>query len=408
MKKFAKWFGGGSKPEPAIATPIDLTGPAFIADPYPAYAALRDQVPVTEVASGGYLLTRHADVAAAFTDDRLGNAPSRFSVLAPKNRDKYAAADVAAQIPPFLDMPAHKLPRQALTRAFFDTFKPFEAAVRDEAERVLEARPSGAFDLIAEVSSPFALGVMARFVGVEADLPRLKAATQAFFHLFAPVTDAAQFRATNEALTEARAMIEEAVERGKSEPRGLIGALLAFQKDAPDLTDSLIIDNALLVLADGVENIEAGAASILATLSQSPETIEALRTGTLGYEAAVREALRLQTPGQIVPRICRSSFELHGIQIAEGTPVFLALASANRDPEAFDRPDAFVPDRSESSVTFGLGRHRCIGELLGLMQLRVLTQALVTAGICTETNAAPMRYQPRFGHRWPVALRVSG
>ena len=88
---------------------MDLLSPEVVADPYPLYAALRRDHPLAELVQGGYLLTRHADVMAAFTNPDLGNAPSRFSVLAARNRGKYVAADIAANIPPFHDMPEHQL-----------------------------------------------------------------------------------------------------------------------------------------------------------------------------------------------------------------------------------------------------------------------------------------------------------
>lgn len=405
MLKLARWFGAGPSPDTAPRLPdgpLDLTSSLFLFDPYPIYAQLRADTPVAELASGGFLLTRHADITAAFTDDRLGNAPSRFSVLSDKNRSTHTAADLAAHIPPFLDMPAHRLPRQAVSRAFFNTFKAAGPMVAEESARAV-SEAGAQFDLVRHVSSPFALRVMSRFVGLDAPLEALKTATQAFFHLFAPISDPAQFATTNAELGKARTLIAAAL---PSAPEAsLIGALRAFQADAPELTDAQIIDNALLVFADGVENIEAGAATILAILTRTPGAMEAVRSGSVPVEAAVREALRLQTPGQIVPRIARTDFELHGIPITEGTPVFLALASGNRDEAAFDAPDAYRPDRNEQALTFGLGRHRCIGEPLGLLQLTELTRALVQAQVMPEHPDARMGYHARFGHRWPRALR---
>ncbi|WP_425037876.1 cytochrome P450 [Primorskyibacter sp. S187A] len=407
MKKLARWFGAGSKAEanpapvptaqPALRGPVDLTAPDFVADPYPTYAAAREHAGLAEVASGGFLLTRYADIRRAVTHPSLGNAPSRFSVLAPRNRAKYTAADLAAHIPPFLDLPEHKLPRQALMRAFTRSFEGFEVALEQEAQTRV-AGLSGEVELISGVASPFALASMQRFVGLEAEPATLKRITAGFFHLFAPITDPAAFAETNAGLDDARALFHAALEARRARPGAdLLSNLLAFQAEHDALSDAQIVDCAILVFADGIENIEAGAASVFALLEAQGATSE---------EACIREALRLQTPGQIVPRVARESFDWEGTEITAGTPVFLALASANRDGTVFDAPDLFNADRSEEVFTFGMGRHRCIGEALGVAQITALMQALHARGARRAEPGATLDYAPRFGHRWPKALPI--
>lgn len=405
MRKLARWFGVGSADRTVLPDgPLDLLAPRIVADPYPTYAALRRDRPLAELASGGFLLTRHADVTAAFTEPALGNAPSRFSVLAPRNRDRHTAAALAAHIPPFLDMPDHRLPRQAVSRAFHETMRDFAPRLPEIARETVEGLGAGRRDLVADCSGPFALRVMSEFTGITAEPSELKALTRAFFHLFAPVTDAAAFAETNSRLDAARALIARALEARRAAPGAtLLGALLRFQSDHPELSDAQILDNALLVFADGVENIEAGAATALWHLHRAPDVLPDPED-TAAVERALREVLRLDTPGQIIPRVAREALVLHGREIAPGTPVFLALGSANRDPEAHADPDRLIPDRSGDAVTFGRGRHRCIGEPLGVAQLTALVQALLLRGARPYDPKRAMDYVPRFGHRWPSGL----
>ena len=65
---------------------IDLTAPAFFADPYPAYELLRPHHAIVAAANGGHVLLRHADILEALSDEKLGNAPSRYSALAAKKQ----------------------------------------------------------------------------------------------------------------------------------------------------------------------------------------------------------------------------------------------------------------------------------------------------------------------------------
>jgi hypothetical protein len=185
--------------------PLDPTGKSFVADPFPTYRWLRSHAPACPLKGGGYLLTRHHDVVAALTCPLLGNAPSRFSALAPRNEAKYVAAAMASRLPPFLDMPGHRASRRALVKAFFQTIPGFSTVLEVTAEAHLARIPAvTSVDLLA-VASEFSCAVMARVVGLDLPPGEIKSATTAFFHLFAPVTDAVQFAAGNERLEHARA-----------------------------------------------------------------------------------------------------------------------------------------------------------------------------------------------------------
>lgn len=383
------------------ALPLDFSAPAMVADPVPAYAWLRANTPVAELAGGGFVLTRHSDIKAAFTDKRLGNAPSRFSTLAPRNADKYVAADLAAHIPPFLDGDAHRAPRQMLSRAFFNVFNGFEGDLQALAEERTTQLNAGD-DLIASGAQPFALQVMCRFCGIKSTPEQMKPLTQAFFHLFAPLRDPDAFAEVNAALGKFRDVIGAALDAGPPEGSFLAEAQ-AWQHANDGTSRAHVIDGCLLVFADGVENIEAGAASLLALFAREG-ALEAIAAGEVPLEAAIREGLRLETPAQLVPRVAKQAFEMHGQVIGKDMPVFLALASANRDPEVFADADLFDPARDfADTVTFGLGRHACIGAPLAMAQLSAFLQAVMDRGLRPDPAHA-LRYQTRVGHRWPAAL----
>ncbi|WP_298492185.1 cytochrome P450 [uncultured Maritimibacter sp.] len=395
MRKLKSWFGAGRKPAPVHvepALPLDLTDPAFLADPAPIYAWLRENAPLAPVASGGYLLTRAAEIEAAFTDPRLGNAPSRFSMLAGKNRDRYTAAAVAGNIPPFLDKPRHVAIRKPLSAAFYDTLSGAEAWLPALARDML---PPGPFEIIADYARPYASAAMAQFIGLPPDIDAMARASAALFKLFAPITDRAGFQSVNDGLDASRAMILAALERAKAAPGH---DLLSHLRGTESLSDTEIADNALLVLADGIENIEAAIANVQLLRARFPEA-----EGTPAQ--IVDEALRYETPAQTIPRVVRESHERDGVTLAEGTPVFLALGSANRDPVRFADPDRFWPERDPSgTLSFGLGRHRCIGAPLGRMLVISATEALIDAGCRVTQPAGALSFHPRMGHRWPMAV----
>ncbi|MCA0920351.1 cytochrome P450 [Pseudooceanicola nanhaiensis] len=385
---------------PAVVLPLDLLSAEFIADPHPAYDWLRRHAPVAPVTAGGILLTRHADVQAALGDKTLGNAPSRFSPLAARNRATYVAADLAAHIPPFLDLPAHRLPRQAISRGFHRALSGRDPGLAALACGLTRAQAGqGRVDLLETISRPYALTAMRGLLGLEGSPEMLKSVAESFFLLFAPLTDRAKFTALNDQMAGFRDHVTRSLEakRGKA-PRDFLGHMAALQADLPGLTDQHIVDAAILLLADGVENVETGAATLLHILAREGGSVD---------EAWVREALRLDTPGQIIPRVARQDTEIAGVPVKAGHPVFLALGAANRDGEVFDAPDVFDPTRDQGqALVFGRGAHRCIGEPLGIALLLALARALEAAG-ARPVSTGPMAYQPRFGHRWPARLEIT-
>lgn len=386
----------------APSLPLDVSAPDFVADPNPTFDWLRQHAPVVELAGGGYLLSKHSDVLAAFTDKRLGNAPSRFSTLAPRNQSKYVAAALAAHIPPFLDDEAHKPVRQMVSRAFFNTFKGFDSEIERLARDQLSGVQTGD-DLIACAAEPFALRVMMRFCGVTAATEEMKMLTQAFFHLFAPLRDPQVFAEVNAAMALFRELIAKALADGPHQG-SLLYELKNYQQNEAALTMDHVIDNCLLVFADGVENIEAAAGSLLFRF-EAEGIFGDLRVGTIVLESAIEEGLRLDTPASFVPRVARESFALHGVEIKKDMPVFLSLASANRDEEVFENASDFNVQRDCAPVvTFGQGRHRCIGEPLAKAQLTEFLRIALELGLRPAQSS--IAYHARVGHRWPQSLSV--
>ena len=376
----------------------------FSADPYPIYAKLRISAPVHETKSGALLVVRHADVKACMTHPDLGNAPSRFSALAPTHRQRRVAADVAANIPPFQDRPAHIVTRRALSRAFSKRMSGIGNDLEVAADLAVSEAPVRC-DLIKDISSPFCLGAMRRFIGLDGIAnEELKSFSEAFFHLFAPLTSSDTLARANDGLSLFRRVTTKIVARQRAEPlEDLLSYLIEIDIDGRRLTDIEISDLALLVLADGIENVESAAAAILILLDD--EARGAVLSS--GAEEVVEEVLRLETPAQLVPRVARRDTEIGGVPVKSDLPVLLGLGSANRDPDVFTDPDTFLLNRDRSDVlTFGQGRHSCVGAPLARLMLASLTKALVSrnARIARPDDVV---YAHRFGHRWPRGVAIS-
>lgn len=388
----------------SISLPLNLQSPDFFLDPYPIYATLRKVGPAHLTTSGALLVVCHADVKACMTHPDLGNAPSRFSALAARHRKSRIAADVAGNIPPFQDRPAHIFSRRALSHAFSRRMSEFNKGLNQIAKIAVDRAPAEC-DLIKDISSPYSLDVMGSFIGLRDTSDHdLKSYSEAFFHLFAPLTNSETLAQTNAELSRFRDFAIKIIQERRATPReDLLSYLIEANIEGRHLDDTEVSDLALLVLADGIENVEAAAATVLTLLNDTA------RDTVLSSGAAevVEEVLRLETPAQLVPRVALRDTEIAGLSVKSDHPVLLGLGSANRDPDVFSDPDTFLIDRDRSEVlTFGQGRHSCIGAPLARRMLIALTEALVQRKAHIR-NPDSIVYAHRFGHRWPRGVGVS-
>ena len=118
------------------------------------------------------------------------------------------------------------------------------------------------------------------------------------------------------------------------------------------------------------------------------------------------------TIGGTKPNFAAQDVELLGVTIPQGAPVIPLLASANRDPAVFDRPDVFDITRSPNHhIAFSKGAHFCLGANLARMETRIAITNLVTRfpDLCLAVDPAELTFAPvPFWRRLtelPVALR---
>ena len=273
LARRASLFGFKNK-KTTVSEEIDLASATFFQNPYPTYQRLRKTSPIVAVKPAGHLLTRHADIAEALASPDLRNTPSRFSVLNSRNAKRYEAARLANNILPFLDPPENKVRRQCLIRAVHSRLNQWQTGIDAVADKQMQTflRDKGD-DLIEDFSSPLSLGLMCDFIGIpESEKQRYKQLSEAFFYLFAPISNAEKFEQVNEVLAVFRTEFQGLLDKRVLEPKpDLISALLVAEEEGEKLDHDEMVDSCMLVFADGVENVEAGIANVLSAFHQDKQ-----------------------------------------------------------------------------------------------------------------------------------------
>ncbi len=111
----------------------------------------------------------------------------------------------------------------------------------------------------------------------------------------------------------------------------------------------------------GIDTSTKSLGSLLAVVLQDSALREYVLASPGQCEKVVTELLRWQPPLSMVPRMCVQEIELGGQTIKVGDPVMLGISGGNSDPDEFDEPRKFDPEREAKILSFGHGEHYCIG-----------------------------------------------
>ncbi|MEV0009129.1 cytochrome P450 [Streptomyces sp. NPDC051840] len=395
---------------------FDPWSPAFVADPYPAYAALRATgrahyfEPTRQ-----WLVPHHADVSALLRDRRLGR-----TYLHRFGHEEFGVAAPPAEHEPFhtlnghgildLEAPDHTRIRRLVAKAFtprrVEELAP--TVERMAAGLVDDLVAAGGGDLLGAVAEPLPVAVIAEMLGVpEADRGLLRpwsAAICAMFELNPPEETA---RAAVRASVEFSAYLRELIAARRSDPGAdLISGLIAAHDDEDRLSEQEIVSTCVLLLNAGHEATVNATVNSWRVLFEHPAQLEALRADRALLPTAVEELLRYDTPAPMFTRWVLDDVEIGGTLIPRGAQVALLLASANRDPERFTDPDRLDLSRQDNPhISFGAGIHYCLGAPLARVELAASFRELLRKAPRMRLVAEP-EWKPGYVMRGLGGLEV--
>jgi cholest-4-en-3-one 26-monooxygenase len=363
--------------------------------PHDIWSKMRRDTPVAWHDDGirepFWAITRYEHITAIGKDsDSFINAPG-VTIL---RKDQMVAAD-APRVPLLLTMdpPEHHKSRMVLR----ERFKPSVMRALEEhivarcreiadevaAARVRTAEGDGRIDFVEAIAMRLPLDVILELLGVpgedrdqmylwsnavigsedpeygNVDLPReaIVAAQQAMFGYFA------RFIAARRAA-----------------PReDLVSLLVEARIDGTPLNDREILGFCFLLAIAGNETTRNATSGAMLALIEHPEARAALAADSALMPTAVEELLRWVTPIVYMARTATRDVEVGGQTVRQGEKVVLFYPSANRDESMFDAPFTLdLARRPNRHLTFGFGRHSCLGNDLARIELRAVLNELLT------------------------------
>ena len=187
-------------------------------------------------------------------------------------------------------------------------------------------------------------------------------------------------------------------ERVNAEPGSDLISMMAHADATRNMEPMEYLGNLILLIVGGNDTTRNSISGGLLALNQNPDQYQKLRENPDLITGMVPEIIRWQTPLAHMRRTALADYELGGKTIKEGDKVIMWYVSGNRDPEAIDNPDAFIIDRPRprQHLSFGFGIHRCVGNRLAEMQLRIVWEEILKRWAFIEVMGEPKRVRSSF------------
>jgi cytochrome P450 len=399
----------------AAFTPSD---PAFVADPYPAYARLRQAGRVLyDPDSDHWLVPHHGDVNALLRDRRFGR-----SYLHVASHAEMGRPEEPAYLAPFwrlirngmLDRepPDHTRLRRLVAKAFTPRMvERLRGRVQERVDALVDGLAAGGGgDLVAELAEPLSVAVISDLLGVpEADRPLLRPWSAQICGMYEVNPTEEAGRVASRAATEFSGYLRGLSRSRRARPADdLITALTQVVDGGTKLTEDELIGTVVLLLNAGHEATVNFTGIGWWQLFRHPGQLARLRREPGLLPRAIDELLRYDTPLQLFERWVLEDVEICGVAVPKGAELGLVFGSANRDPAVFSEPDRLDLAREEAGqhLSFGAGIHYCLGAPLGRLELE-LSFATLLRRLPTMAPAAEPAWKPTYILRGLEALHVT-
>jgi cytochrome P450 len=361
--------------------------PETIQDPYPIFDRLREESPVHRYDSRTLLVSRHADVKAAYRDDV--RFPTRPALLTPLDGqlDQLGDAELA-MMDEFSAFDRHTISRKngvdhARVRvAAHRYFTPKRTAELEPTfqrifDELVDEHADDVFDFMP-VAYKLPLYVITELLGVpREDAEQVKAWGDAWLMNRNPLPPEAVHR-KRQVLDDYQAYTRALIERNRRDAnKSEVVASVLDAADGDRLTEDELIAFFLHTLMAGHETTQHMIGNGIRALMLHRDQWQLLCDDPSLVPGAVEEVMRWDNPVPSIGKSAAAGAEVGGVPIPEGSTVLLVASAANRDPRVFDDPEAFdVRRRPNDHMTLGHGVHFCLGASLARVEGKIVVETL--------------------------------
>ena len=391
---------------PAYDTPLDkinVSQPELFRTNsfWPYFERLRREDPVHYCAESDYgpfwSVTKYNDIMAVDTNHQVFSSEAHLGGISIRNQQ----SDFLMPMFIAMDSPKHDKQRKVVSPIVApENLERLESTIRARAARMLDELPRGeTFDWVDRVSIELTTQMLATLF----DFPfeeRRKLTRWSDVATAIPgfgIVDTEEQK--RQELMECAAYFTRLWnERVNSEPRGDLISMMAHSDVTRNMPPMEYLGNIILLIVGGNDTTRNSITGGLLALNENPDQYKKLVENPSLIESMVPEIIRWQTPLAHMRRTALADTELRGKKIKKGDKVVMWYVSGNRDEEAIENPNAFIIDRARprQHLSFGFGIHRCVGNRLAEMQLRVVWEEILKRFKNIEVMGEPERIYSNF------------
>jgi cytochrome P450 len=396
----------------AYATPLDQFQPHdidhFMSDTlWPWFERLRAEDPVHYTADSEYgpywSITRYTDIVACEADTaRLSSSQLHggITLFEPPREDPGARSEARANFIA-LDPPRHDAQRHAVAPMFSTpSLTELEPLIRSRAAAILDELPRGeTFDFVDKVAVELTSQMLATLFDFPFEQRRMLPRFSDLL-LTGMSDNAAENQARQAEMFATLSMFVPIWDQraGKEGRNDLISLLANNPATKGDDNPQNYMANIMLLIVAGSDTTRHSITGGLIALNQHPAEYEKLRNDPGLLASAVPEIVRWQSPVAYMRRTALADIEIGGKTIRKGDKIAMWYVSANRDETAIERANEFIIDRARprQHAAFGFGIHRCLGQRLAEMQLRVVWEEMLARFPRIDVVGEPVRLNSNF------------
>ncbi len=369
----------------------------------PYFDRLRREDPVhytPESQFGPYWsITKYNDIMAVDSNNKVFSSASEFGGITIRDR----RPEVRRESFIAMDAPRHDDQRKAVSPIVApQNLARMEIGIRERCVAVLDKLPRGeAFNWVDHVSIELTTQMLAILFDFPFEDRKLLThwSDVATTDINAGMIKSEEQR--EEILAECLAYFTRIWnERLNADMRPDLISMMAHAPATRNMTPDQFLGNLILLIVGGNDTTRNSMSGGLWALSQNPAEYQKLRENPGLVDSMVPEIIRYQTPLSHMRRTALEDAEVGGKQIKKGDKVVMWYCSGNRDETAIEDPNAFIIDRKRprQHLSFGFGIHRCVGNRLAEMQLKILWEEIMLRFPKIEVLGPPKRVFSSFVH----------
>ena len=342
-------------------------------------------------------VTRYNDIMAV--DTNHGDFSSEPSITLADPTDDFTLPMFIA-----MDQPKHDLQRKTVSPIVSpQNLHLMEPLIRSRIQDTLDNLPIGEpFDWVDRVSIELTTQMLATLF----DFPFEDRRKLTFWSDVATADNSSKHFKTDDPEMERRGYLFECVdyftrlwnERVNAEPKGDLISMLAHGEATRNMDRMEYLGNLILLIVGGNDTTRNSMTGSVYALNQFPDQFAKLKANPDLIPSMVSETIRWQTPLAHMRRTALRDVELGGKTIRKGDKVVMWYVSGNRDEEVIENPNSYIIDRERprQHLSFGFGIHRCVGNRLAELQLKIVWEEILKRFSFVEVLEEPIRVRSSF------------